>query len=237
MAEKREINKTEKSSASASGRAGKLRRFLGSFRLRLFLTILITGSVSIAAMYITARYVCSNTLIDKRVDMAYDHLNKMCVKIVDNMYIGNPQNAPQISSELSVAASLFDGRIIVADGGLKIVYDSFSAEEGKTMVSTEAIKAIRGGQSRYVSIEKEYAELSMPLIDRDNTDGEPYVGVLFAKISLEDEIVLVNNMEKFLLVTVTLLSLVLLVICFLSSMEFAKPFKKIEESISHVSDG
>ena len=237
MAEKREINKTEKSSASASGRAGKLRRFLGSFRLRLFLTILITGSVSIAAMYITARYVCSNTLIDKRVDMAYDHLNKMCVKIVDNMYIGNPQNAPQISSELSVAASLFDGRIIVADGGLKIVYDSFSAEEGKTKVSTEAIKAIRGGQSRYVSIEKEYAELSMPLIDRDNTDGEPYVGVLFAKISLEDEIVLVNNMEKFLLVTVTLLSLVLLVICFLSSMEFAKPFKKIEESISHVSDG
>ena len=141
MAEKREINKTEKSSASASGRAGKLRRFLGSFRLRLFLTILITGSVSIAAMYITARYVCSNTLIDKRVDMAYDHLNKMCVKIVDNMYIGNPQNAPQISSELSVAASLFDGRIIVADGGLKIVYDSFSAEEGKTMVSKPSEEA------------------------------------------------------------------------------------------------
>ncbi len=215
----------------------KVRRFFGSFRLRLFITILLTGAVSIAAMYITAHYVCSNILVEKRVDTAYDHLSKMSVKIVNNMYVGNPQNAPQISSELSIAASLFGGRIIVADSGLKIIYDSFSAEEGKTMVSTEAIKAIRGGLSRFISIEKEYAELSMPLIDHDNTDGGPYIGVLIAKISLEDEIAMIKDLEKFLIVTVILLSIVLLFICFLSSTEFAKPFKRIEESISHVSDG
>lgn len=215
----------------------KVRRFFGSFRLRLFITILLTGVVSIAAMYITAQYVCKNTLIDKKVDTAYDHLSKMGVKIVNNMYIGNPQNAPQISSELSIAASLLGGRIIVADSGLKIVFDSFSAEEGKTMISTEAIKAIRGGSSKFVKTEKEYAEISMPLIDRENTDAQPYIGVLFARISLEDEIAMIDSMERFLIVTVILLSIVLLFICFLSSMEFAKPFKKIEESISHVSDG
>jgi len=216
---------------------GKVRRFFGSFRLRLFLIILLTGVISIAAMYVTAWYVCSNTLVEKKVDTASDHLSKMCVKIISNMYMGNPQNAPQISSELSIAASLFDGRIIVADSGLKIIYDSFSAEEGKSMVSSEAIKAIRGGSSQYVNIEKEYAELTMPLVDHENTEGEPYVGVLFAKISLEDELQMITDLEKFLLVTVILLSIVLLVICFLSSTEFAKPFKKIEESISHVSDG
>ena len=223
--------------SNGDGRIAKLRRFFGSFRLRLFITILLTGAVSIAAMYITAQYVCGNTLIEKKVDTAYDHLGKMCVKIVNNMYVGNPQNAPQISSELSIAASLFDGRIIVADSGLKIIYDSFSAEEGKTMVSSEAIKAIRGGSNRFLSIEKEYAELSLPLVDSENTEGEPYIGVLIARISLKDETVMINDMEKFLLVTVILLSIVLLIICFLSSNEFAKPFKKIEESISHVSDG
>ncbi|MCR4720391.1 MAG: ATP-binding protein [Lachnospiraceae bacterium] len=216
---------------------GKVRRFFGSFRLRLFITILLTGVISLSAMYITAQYVCKNTLIEKRVDTAYAHLNKMCVKIVNNMYMVNPQNAPQIASELSIAATLFDGRIIVTDKGLKIIYDSFSAEEGKTMVSSEAIKAIRGGSNRFLSVEKEYAELTMPLIDHESTDGEPYVGVLFARISLEDETVLIADMEKFLLVTVILLSIVLLVICFLSSTEFAKPFKRIEESISHVADG
>ncbi|MCR5521838.1 MAG: ATP-binding protein [Lachnospiraceae bacterium] len=223
--------------SNGDGRIAKLRRFFGSFRLRLFITILLTGAVSIAAMYITAQYVCGNTLIEKKVDTAYDHLGKMSVKIVNNMYVGNPQNAPQISSELSIAASLFDGRIIVADSGLRIIYDSFSAEEGKTMVSSEAIKAIRGGSNRFLSIEKEYAELSMPLVDSENTEGEPYIGVLIARISLKDETVMIDDMEKFLLVTVILLSIVLLIICFLSSTEFAKPFKKIEESISHVSDG
>jgi len=216
---------------------GKIRRFIGSFRLRLFVTILLTGVVSIAAMYITTIYVCSNNLIDKKVDNAFDYFSRTGVKIVNNMYMGNPQNAPQITEELAIAASLYDGRIIVADGGLKIVYDSFSAEEGKTMVSTDAIKAIRGGSNRYVSLEKEYADISLPLIDSDSTDGGPYVGVLSARISLEDELVMVDNMKKYLLVTVILLSIVLIFICFLSSMEFAKPFKKIEEKISRVSDG
>ncbi|MCR4721117.1 MAG: ATP-binding protein [Lachnospiraceae bacterium] len=229
----------DKKNLKVNGRdkIGKLRSFFGSFRLRLFITILITGIVSIAAMCITAQYVCRNTLIEKKADTAYEHLNKLAAKIVNNMYIGNPQNAPQITSELAIAASLFKGRIIVADNGLKIIYDSFATEEGKNLVSREAIKALRGGSSRYMSVENEYAELAMPLIDHENTDGEPYVGALIGRISLEDEYVMIDEMDNYLTVTVILLSIVLLFICFLSSTEFAKPFKKIEESISHVSDG
>ncbi len=205
--------------------------------MRLFVTILLTGVVSIAAMYITALYVCNDNLIEKKVDDAFDYFNRTGVKIVNNMYMGNPQNAPQISEELTIAASLFEGRIIVADSGLKIVFDSFSAEQGKTLISYEAIRSIRGGSNRFVNIDKEYADISMPLIDSDNTEGGPYVGVLSARISLGDELAMVDRMEKYLLVVVILLSIVLLFICFLSATEFAKPFKKIEEKISRVSDG
>lgn len=210
---------------------------MSSFRLRLFLTVLATGAISMAVLFFTAVYVCRENSVDSRIDGVTAYFDKLSNKMISNVYLKNPSLAPEISTELKLAASMMDGRVIVADNRLKVVFDSYSMEEGRTIISPDAIKTLRGGTTTLVNYEKEYAQLSLPIVDMETGDGMPYVGAMFIKLSIHDSILLIADMEKYLIFAMVLLSFILIIICILSSYEFAKPFKEINQSIHHVSEG
>jgi len=215
----------------------RLKELFESFRLRLFVTIIIAGVICITAMYITAMYVYRDETIESRKETIIGELDRLSVKIAGNMYTTTPQNAPGISDELGLLANMLPGRIIVADSGLKVVYDSYSIEVGKSLVSQEAVAAVRGLPDAIIDFDNEYMNLTRPIIDRNDSDTSPYIGVICADVSIKEQLLSAHKMETFLLFTALFLCLILAVIALLSSIEFAKPFKQIEESITHISDG
>ena len=60
-----------------------------------------------------------------------------------------------------MAADIFDGRILVVDGNLKVVADTFNNEQGKILLSREVIECIRGMHVCQVSISLKESEMRL----------------------------------------------------------------------------
>ena len=62
----------------------------------------------------------------------------------------NASSQPELSGAIDMAAQIFEGRIFVINADLLIVKDTYGGrEEGKTIISEEAVSALYGKENVY----------------------------------------------------------------------------------------
>lgn len=215
----------------------KLVYVLKSMKLRLFLIILITGATLLVLLGVSAYSASSMEAVSIRTDTVEDYVSKVSTKILNTAYLSNPANSPDITKELDIAAELYDGRIIVIDRRMTIVYDSYGMEKDKTLISKEAIKAIRGSQSQYRDTVRNTIELTIPITDVSSDSAESGNGAIIISYSLESSSQLVETIKKRLILVGVIEAIILLTICVVASSEITRPFRDISKSIQHVSEG
>ncbi len=73
------------------------------------------------------------------------------------------QSSGSLNSAIIQLANLYNGRIIIVNGGLKIIKDTYALTEKKTLVSEAVIKCFRGENRRIYDREGEFIELTVPI--------------------------------------------------------------------------
>ena len=138
-----------------------------------------------------------------------------------------------IRTELVQLSNIYSGRVMVIDGNFKIQEDTYEMDEGKTIVSGNVIRCFKEKGTSEYNKKNRYIEVTAPILGKDDS----IVGVLLVSAptdSVLDSLEILRNKAD----VVALASiLVILMIAVLSGMAMLKPFKRITESISAVTEG
>lgn len=210
----------------------KLKEFK-SMRLCLFLLLVLLSFAALAGVTAGILLIYRTQALEDRFSEVSEYGMTLSNQMTAAGYLAG-QGTAEINTELAAAADIFDGRIIVVDGNLKVITDTYNYEVGKILISKEVVKCIRGTNSKYVDQAARYIELTIPITQSDTKKN---AGVIILRASLEREMSAYSKVKNwFFIFDVILLCLVAITAFFVSGL-MVKPFKAIISSIRHVTEG
>ena len=224
-----------------------------SLRMRLFIIIFVVGLVPCVILHYGILTNYEARAVEVRTEEVETHLRALANHLITYDYL-NDQSSELIGAELAEFSALYDGRIMVISDHLKVMKDTYSMSDGKTIVSPDVVKCLLQGNTGSTSNYDRrdgFIEIVTPIIATNYTDsrsdneessldvtGEEVVkGVLLASVST----VSIRNTlgilsRKAMLLEVILILAVLLISLVLSTV-LMKPFEKLSTEISAVKAG
>lgn len=224
-----------------------------SLRMRLFIIIFVVGLVPCVLLHYGILNNYETRAVEVRTEEVETHLRALANHLITYDYLTD-QSSELIGAELAEFSALYDGRIMVISDHLKVMKDTYSMSDGKTIVSPDVVKCLLQGNTGSTSNYDRrdgFIEIVTPIIATNyadsrsdneesslNVTGEEVVeGVLLASVST----VSIRNTlgilsRKAMLLEVILILAVLLISLVLSTV-LMKPFEKLSGEISAVKAG
>lgn len=171
--------------------------------------------------------VLSNNMIDIQ-----SQINQVAKQIgAENQYIDSGTNIYR--AQLELLSDVFDGRILVVNSQMQIVYDSYVFEEGKILISEAVINGLSGKGIQNIMQQGGIAEIAVPVHDNQYN----VIGVLIANVNESEFLESINQTSRELYVIRILLILAIIVIAVLFSGLLVTPITAITASIKKFSEG
>jgi len=149
--------------------------------------------------------------------------------------------SPVIDAELSQLSNLYDGRILIINPDLNVIKDTYEISQGKTIISREVVRAMRGETISNYDSETGYIEISIPIVEyTTNPAGERESvvrGVMLTSVSTDSIINTRDNLRKISNTVDNLVVVVLVVVAALMSFLLTRPFRELTTSIADVKAG
>ena len=224
-----------------------------SLRMRLFIIIFVVGLVPCVLLHYGILNNYETRAVEVRTEEVETHLRALANHLITYDYLTD-QSSELIGAELAEFSALYDGRIMVISDHLKVMKDTYSMSDGKTIVSPDVVKCLLQGNTGSTSNYDRrdgFIEIVTPIIATNYADsrsdneesslnvaGEEVVeGVLLASVST----VSIRNTlgilsRKAMLLEVILILAVLLISLVLSTV-LMKPFERLSGEISAVKAG
>ena len=221
--------------------------------MRLFIIIFVVGLVPCMILHYGILTNYEARAVEVRTEEVETHLRALANHLISYNYLTD-QSSELIGAELAEFSALYDGRILVISDHLKVMKDTYSMSDGKTIVSPDVVKCLlqgyTGSTSNYDRRDG-FIEIVTPIVETNYTDSrsdneessldvsdeEVVRGVLLASVST----VSIRNTlgilsRKAMLLEVILILAVLLISLVLSTV-LVKPFERLSGEISAVKAG
>ena len=124
----------------------------------------------------TTRIATRTNEVQTQVKIIADHL------ITYNYMLDNSSDV--VNAELSQLSNLYDGRVLVVNGGLKIIKDTYGVSEGKTIISEAIIKCLKGDGASNSLKDAGYIEIIVP-IEEKSEEKAHVAGVMLTSVSTD----------------------------------------------------
>ncbi|MDD5935610.1 MAG: HAMP domain-containing sensor histidine kinase [Clostridiales bacterium] len=209
-------------------------KILTSMRVHIMIALMLVGMIPTGILTNVLFDAYTQQSIDDKIAYVQSAGTNLANKIIFTGYFSNPSTGIEVNTELNLLANQYDGRILVVDEDLCIIHDTFEREVNKVLISSEAIKCLRGKSSIVKNAIKKRAEITIPIT---RTDTQATIGVIIINVSLESEYAILENMRVQTTIYMIVIFCVLTMIAFLYSKRLVKPLKSIVASIQHVTDG
>ncbi len=211
-----------------------------SFQLRIMLVILISGLVPslLISIGIVESYEIRATTL--RTSEVQTQMRILANHLVKYNYLSDA-SSDVINAELEQLSTLYEGRVLVINGDLKIIKDTYGINQGKTIIAEEILKCFSGTETTYYDGNNNFIELSVPIREKifleDNTEVEKINGVLLISVSTESisRSMEVLNRNAYILASIIMICLVGVNLILVRLI--VKPFNRISESIIKVDAG
>jgi signal transduction histidine kinase len=151
-----------------------------------------------------------------------------------------------INAELDQLSSLYDGRVMIINSDLRIVKDTYGISEGKTIISEEVVRCIKGESTDRYDKDNGYIEMTIPITetvepssDAEEMGGPEDVvrGVMLVSASTDTIVATMSILNR----NAILIEFIAIVVIFAVSMLAAKwlihPFDKITDALNQAQEG
>ena len=214
---------------------GKIFTSFRSLKTRMFCIIMAAGivpcivlHVGILERYLNKTIATRTTEVQTQVRIIADHL------ITYNYMLDNSSDV--VNAELSQLSNLYDGRVLIVDGGLRIIKDTYAVSEGKTIISEAIIKCLKGEGASNSLKDAGYIEIIVPIEDKGE-ERNRVVGAMLTSVSTDS----IMSGYEYIQSRAFLLEILAMVVIFgfalLLSRKMLKPFEKITDAINDVKNG
>ena len=120
-----------------------------------------------------------NNAISQRVSELQSHASIISNLVVNSNFFTS-DDLTDLNTELNQVADVYKGRILIIDNNLKIVRDTYTLEDNKTIISKEIIESFKGRSNIYINNDGQYVEITMPINNPENHD---IIGAIFMSFS------------------------------------------------------
>jgi signal transduction histidine kinase len=198
----------------------------------IFMILLVSG--------ILITLILSNSILsaykDSCASLKANDLSAYCSRIVNQLKVTDYLNSTNdtINNELDVAAELYNGRIIVVNSALEIIYDSYGRDTGKTAVMKEVLNSFNGNDISQADFENEMGVYTCSIkSDSKNIN----VGCILFTYSLENEVTTYNYLSRFFLILGSVIIITVLIIGFVLSSIITASLKRLRRQTALISAG
>ncbi len=231
---------------------GEVKAFLTlrSLKVRIFVIILIVGIIPSVFMRAAIVDNYEERAVDYRISSVQNQLLVVSNHLLNNNYLVTYKSDEPayissravIDAELEMISNLYEGRVMIIDSRLKVIKDTYGISEGKTIISEEVIRCLRGENTYNYDQEHGYIEMTTPIVDSSAAGGEEkssgkVAGVMLTSISNGSIVEMMESLNRNSLVIEELMIVVIVALALVLSVVLTKPFARVTEAVNEMSAG
>ncbi len=206
-------------------------------RLQLFIIIFAAALVPAICFSKIMLDTYQREAIDNRLGELQEKGAIISNLLINSNYFSGVESIGQLDTdkEIEQVAEGYRGRIVIINNDLKVVKDTYSLEEGKTVISEQVINCYNGGtSSKYINHENEYVELVMPIV---NNNTKEQIGIMIMSFSTQSIYATYDVLNQERNVWILVVCVLVIIFAFVYSAKMTKPFIRVSSSIDHAADG
>jgi signal transduction histidine kinase len=218
---------------------------LRSLKTRIFLLLLLVGLIPSCYMQYGILQNYEARAVSVRTSEVQAQLKIIANHLIAYNYLQDT-SSPVINAELEQLSNLYGGRVLIISGNLKVVKDTYSISEGKTIISEEVVKCFRGESMSNYDAGLGYVEMTIPISETVTAEAgeagtgetkEVVRGVMLISISCDT---IHKTMDILRNKANILLSIMMLIIfggALLLADFMVRPLNKVTVAINEVAEG
>ncbi len=211
--------------------------FFKSLKFRLIVSIIL---VAIIPTFIVAATILSSyeaRALSIRESEVKSQTQIIANQIAASEYLnGNNTTSDALATQIGMLTTIYDGRIMIVDKNLRIIYDTYSLDINKTIISEEVILCFAGQEITNYDSENQYIEMAFPIIHPTDTTNT-ILGVLVVSVSTDNIQLNASYLKQIATVIVVLVMTVIGFFGVLVSIQLVAPFKKLSDGIADLQGG
>lgn len=212
--------------------------------MRLFLILFIVGLIPCIFMRYAILENYEHRAVSVRTSDVQTQLRILANHLIAYRYLQDT-SSEVINAELNQFSNLYDGRILIVNNNLKVVKDTYGISEGKTIVSEEVIRCMKGENTSQYDSKNGYIEMTIPITETmvmNMTGEEPekfdiVSGVMLTSVSTDNITVTLDILSRQALVVEVIVIIAIFLVSFVLSHLLIRPFEKITDALSQVKEG
>ena len=211
----------------------KRTNFFKSLRCRILIILIILGIVPSVIVTYTMLHNYQDRAVSMLTETVQDQSEILCNLIIKENYL-NDTGSQTVNTKLEMFADLYNGRVLLADRDFKIVGDTFHTEEGKTLLSSLAVKCFKGEKASNFDLKSKVLEVAVPVQSPDVQQIQGVMLMTISTIEIGDMMAELEQKGMMLLGIIVVLSIFL---SWLLSTILVKPLARVTKAIEDLTDG
>lgn len=215
--------------------------FIRSFRVRIFLVLLIVGFIPTLVIHFAILSNYETRAVNVRESEVQNQLKIIANHLITYNYLQDPSN-DIVNAELEQLSNLYDGRVLIIGGNFKAIKDTYDISVGKNIISEEVIKCFKGESSTGYDRTNGFIEMTIPImetIENPDTGFEESVvrGVMLTSVSTDTIAMTLRILSRKAWIIDVIMCIIIFVLAMAFSRFLTNPFNKVTEAINDVSAG
>ena len=204
-----------------------------NMRFRFILSAMLAGLLPcLAALFGIVKFYESRA-VELRTAEIQNQCTILCNQMNNYGYLSDT-SSEVINSSLTQLTNIYNGRVMVIDKDLRVVKDTYSLDEGKTDVSENVVRCMKGERTNFYDRTNHYIEVTSPIVE---SGGEKVLGVMLASVSTDN----IETTKQVLYthggVIVGIAMILLAMLSVFLADRMVRPIHKITGAIENVTEG
>lgn len=204
-----------------------------SMRFRFILFAMLAGILPcVAALFGIVKFYES-----RAVELRTAEIQNQCTILSNQLsnygYLADT-SSEVINTSLVQLTNIYNGRVMVMDQDLEVIKDTYSLDEGKTDVSENVVRCMRGERTNYYDRTNHYIEVTSPIVE---SGKDKVIGVMLVSVSTDN----IETTKQVLYTHGSVIVGIILILLAMLSVFFAdrmvRPIHKITGAIENVTEG
>ncbi len=216
-----------------------------SLKARLFIIIFLMGTVPSIFLRVGILENYESRAIDVRTSDVQTQLRIIANHLITYNYLQDT-SSEVINAELEQLSNLYHGRVLIIDEALKVVKDTYGISEGKTVISEEVIRCMKGTNTANHDSVNGFIEITVPIVetisDQNAAEGKPegmeiVRGVMLTSVSTDSIVTTMEILNRTALIVEIIMVICIFAMALILVQILIRPFDRISKAISEVKEG
>lgn len=173
----------------------------------------------------------------RAVSLRTAEIQNQCTILCDQLNSYNylvDNSSEVVNASLTQLTNIYNGRVMIVNRELTVIKDTYALDEGKTIVSENVIRCMKGESTNYYDKKNRYIEVTSPITE---SGSEEITGVMLASVStdtIEDSLRIFYTKGRGIL---WIIGILMLAFSVLVAYLLVQPLGKIRNDIENITEG